>query len=70
MPLTPGYFPANYFTHNYWQLSNQYWTTAAAAAPAAAVGHLLRREPPLPLPRDILQLFHQYLRLKVNRYDN
>jgi hypothetical protein len=27
-----------------------------------------RTTPILPLPRDILQLFHQYLRLKVNRY--
>jgi hypothetical protein len=35
LALTPGYFPSNYFPHDYWQLGNQYWTEYGAAAPPA-----------------------------------
>jgi hypothetical protein len=74
MALTPGYFPANYFTHNYWQLGNQYWTTyGAPTGPADGSGVRRRRRRTPPSPRfdtDTLQLLYTYLDLKVNRYES
>jgi hypothetical protein len=66
--LTPGYFPANYFTHGYWQTGNQYWTeygSAAVGAGAAVEARRRRVTPPPPLDDTALQLIRDYLEVKL-----
>jgi len=68
--LTAGYFPAAYFTHDYWQLSSQYWTehgvAVAAVASPSFVTPVKKRRRRRRVSVRLLQLFKAYLEMKQN----